>query len=120
MYKKIKIETKEQLLKLEVIAEKLNHLCLSLRINLEEKKMFSNNTEVDLFDNVIEFFLNYSDELNMQINVSSVGDNLYLSESTMKMFENIVKFYQTEIKEGNTSEIQNEINECKKLLDYMI
>jgi hypothetical protein len=120
MYKNIKIENKDQLLKLESIAEKLNHLCLTLRINLDEKKMFSNNSNYDLFDNVIEFFLDYSDELNMHINISSVGDTLQFSKSTIKMLEKIVAFYEIEIKESNSNEVEQEIKECKELLEYMV
>ena len=119
MYKDIKIENKEQLLKFEAIAEKLNHLCLTLRINLDEKKMFSTSNTSDLFDNVIEFFLDYSDELNIKINTSSVGDTIRFSKSTIKMLEKIVGFYETEIKESNVSEVKREMKECKELLELV-
>jgi hypothetical protein len=64
MYKVIRIESKEHLVKLETMFEKLNYLCLSLKNRLDEKRILDND-RFDLLDNVIEFFLNYSEELSV-------------------------------------------------------
>jgi cob(I)alamin adenosyltransferase len=118
LYKEIRIESKKDLRKLESIVEKLNHLCLSLKINLEEKKMFSNNNENNLFDNVIDFLIEYSEELSIQVNTSEVGDKFVLTKSTIKMLESMIEFYEKEIKESNREEIRKELSASKELLEY--
>lgn len=118
MYREIRVKSKEELWKLESIMEKLNHLCLSLKINLEEKKMFG-NTQTELLDNVIEFFIEYSEELSMQIHTTEVGDKFVLTKSTIKMLENIVEFYEKEIRESNKIDIKEEVEACKELLEYV-
>ena len=118
MYREIRVKSKEELWKLESIMEKLNHLCLSLKINLEEKRMFG-NTQTELLDNVIEFFIEYSEELSMQIHTTEVGDKFVLTKSTIKMLENIVEFYEKEIRESNKIDIKEEMEACKELLEYV-
>ncbi len=118
MYKVIRIEDKLHLIKLETIFEKLNHLCLSLKIRLEEKKRLESE-KTDLLDNVIEFFLNYSEELNIQINNSMVGDTIFINKSTKNMLKKIVEFYEAEIKDKPSNIIEKEKKECEELLSYI-
>jgi hypothetical protein len=112
----IKISDMEQLLDIQEISEKLSQISLSLKLRLQEKNIFNDNEELDIMDNVLEFFIDWVEEFSEDISFKNIEDSIYISKSEQKMIKKMILFYETEVNGVDKNFLENESESFKDVM----
>jgi hypothetical protein len=118
--KLIKIKDAEQLMDIQNISEKLNQIGFSLKIRLDEKKLFHDtNDQLDIMDTVLEFFIEWCEEFNEQISEIELGDSIHISKSEKNMVKKMMIFYESEVNGVDKNFLENQSDSFKEVLNAL-
>ena len=112
----ITITDTEQLIDIQSISEKLCQISLSLKLRLQEKKLFCENEELDIMDNVLEFFIDWCEDFGEFISQKEVGDKINIRKSEQSMIQKMIVFYETEVNGIDREFLENKSESFKDLM----
>lgn len=118
--KLIKINEAEQLMDIQGISEKLNQIGFSLKIRLDEKKLFGeHNEQLDIMDTVLEFFIEWCEEFTKLVSQIGIEDSIHLSKSEKNMIKKMLIFYETEVNGIDKKFLEEESLSFKEVLSSL-